>query len=270
MKAMLLLVAAVAGVAVSQPATAQEQPSPRADGQQSSDRPASNWHLFVSSGFTYYTRDLEDQPRTDYYRVPLIARLSNGRLRISASMPYLIIHGPGGNVGDDETDSAGLETRKGFGDLNLQARYRIPSDALGGFDLDLIGRVKLGTASHRKRLGTGETDYIVGAELSRDLGSVEPFVSGTYRFNGDRPDQDYRNTVSTSIGSDFVLGDGLRASLSYDYTQSRFHRPGFHSLEGDLSKRLRDGLTLTGTAAVGLSERAPDFRVGALLSARVF
>lgn len=264
--------------ALAQPALAQDQRgSGAAEHNEARDRSSPDWRLYLSSGLTYSTRKLDGE-RTDYYRTPLTVRISNGRLRLSASMPYLIIKGANNVLGDsdeevdDNTSGAtGRSTRKGFGDVTLSARYRIPASSLNGFELDLMSRVKLPTASKRKGLTTGETDFTVGGELSRELGSVEPFASLQYRLNGDPPGRDYRNTIATSVGASTSLGNKSRASLSYDYSQSRVRgRSGAHSLEAGMTTRLAKRLSLGGFGAVGLSQRAPDYRVGSTITARVF
>lgn len=272
----LWLLASAVAIAAT-PAAAQVKSTEKSDRQErKAERKGADWHLYLSTGASYSQRDEAGEPRTDYFRIPVSARLSNGRLRFSASTSYIRVKGPADVTGDDDdggdTPSSGdSETRKGMGDLNLVTRYLIPDEDLGGFELDLMGRVKVPTASRRKRLGTGEVDYAMGAELSREIGSAEPFVSAQYRLNGDRPDQDYRNTVATSVGSSFRLSRRSRASLAWDYTQSRFSgRSGSHMLDGGISTRLQRGLTLIGDAAVGLSKRAPDFRVGATISAQAF
>jgi len=192
-------------------------------------------------------------------------------------MPYLIVNGPAAIIGDDDSDgdgealADGKETRKGFGDVNIVGRYRIPEQELGGVELELMGRVKLPTASRRNNLGTGEVDFALGAELSREIGMLKPFVSGQYRINGDSPAREFRNTVATSVGSGVRLTRRARATLAWDYSQSRIKgRAGSHMLDGGLSTRLRRGLTLTGDAAIGLSKNAPDLRVGATLTKQAF
>lgn len=275
----LCLVFCPIAFAIATPAFAQEE---RAAGtserQDRRERPSSDWRLHLISGFSYGQRDSEDGPATNYYRLPLSARVSNGPFRLTASMPYLMVDGPASIAGDgdDVEDIDDLPTtrsgdRRGFGDLRLTGRYRLPRSALGGFELDLLGRVKLPTASRAKRLGTGETDFAVGAELSRDIGKLEPFVSAQYRINGDRPDYDYKNTVATSLGTGIQLARRTRASIAYDFSQSRIRgREGFHSLDLGLSRRLSRRLLLSGAGSIGLSERAPDFTVGSTISYRAF
>jgi hypothetical protein len=275
MKNLAWSVCAVATAALAQPAHAQDEradrPAERADTR---DRSGPDWRLYLSSGVSYVTRDGE-LGRTNYYRVPFGARITKGPFRLSASIPYVIVRGPGSVIGEgeDEIDDALTDdgTRKGLGDLRLTARYRLPKSALGGFELDLLGRVKVPTASREKRLGTGEVDYAVGAELSRDVGQLEPFVSAQYRFNGDRPDLDYRNTVAASAGTAVRLGRRTRASVSYDYSQSRIRgRSAISSLGAGLSTRLSKRLSLSGSGSVGLSKRAPDFGLGTSITWRAF
>lgn len=263
--------------ALVRPAYAQNEPAGRsAERREARDRSGPDWRLYVWTGASYTTRDREDLGRTNYYRVPFGARVTKGPFRLSASMPYVVVRGPGALIGDgDEIDDIPPTTddrdRQGWGDLRLTARYRLPEATLGGFELDLMGGVKLPTASRKERLGTGEVDYTVGAEVSRDMGGFEPFVSAQYRMNGDRPDLDYRNTIATSVGTGVRLSRRTRASLSYDYSQSRIRgRSGFHTLDAGVSTRLSRRVSLSGSGSVGLSERAPDFSVGSRLTWRAF
>ena len=274
MKNVAWTVCALVSVAVVPPAYAQDRPFDRsAERRDTGDRSGPDWRLHLSSGVSYTTRD-GDLGRTNYYRVPLGARISKGPFRLSASIPYVIVKGPGAVIGEgeDETDDITSDrTRKGLGDVRLTARYRLPKSALGGFELDLLGRVKLPTASREKRLGTGEVDYALGAELSREIGQLEPFVSAQYRINGDRPDLDYRNTVAASAGTAVRLGRRARASVSYDYSQSRIRgNSGSHSIDAGVSTRLSKRLSLSGSGSVGLSKRAPDFGVGSTITWRAF
>lgn len=247
------------------------------DNQPRTRKRSSDWRLFVSSGLFYSTGDYGRDTRTDSYTVPASVRLRNGPLRLSASMPYhhirgsrSIIGGEDGEIIDDEPE-VGRDTRSGFGDLSLRARYRLEPRSWKGVELDLMGRVKLPTGSERKRLSTGETDYSLGAELSYDRGTIRPFLEVQYRINGDRPDRDYRNTFATSIGASSRIARRVNASLSYDYARSRIPgRSGFHSIDGSLSTTLTRRLFLTGFGSVGLSRRADDFSLGAAVTARIF
>ena len=266
----VLLLFVTAGAAIAAPAAAQDRSNRAGDRNEESP----NWHLYATTGVGYSQRD-DDDATTDYFRIPMSLRLTRGPLRFSVSMPYLFLNGPASVSGDDDDavqdPRDGNKKRSGIGDLSLTGRFRLPEDSLAGFELDLMGRVKLPTASRRKGLGTGEVDYALGAEVSRKFGKFEPFVSAQYRINGDPPDRNYRDTVAASIGTSVRLSGRTRASIAYDYSQSRVRgRSASQMLDAGLSMPLAKGLRLSGDAAIGLSKNAPDFRVGASLTARVF
>lgn len=273
----VFIAAAVAAGAFPAPASAQPGQAGQEVEREAADRSGPKWRLYVYSGASFSTRDRDELGRTNYYRVPVGARLTKGPFRLSASIPYVIVDGPGSLIGDDEGDEIGDPliaddgSRSGWGDLRLTGRYRLPKETLAGFELDLMGSVKLPTASRKERLGTGEVDYALGAELSRDIGGIEPFVSGQYRINGDRPDLDYRNTVAASAGFGARLSRRTRARLEYNYAQSRIRgNSAIHSVGAGVTTRLSRRLSFSGTGSVGLSERAPDFSLRSTLTWRAF
>lgn len=280
MNKLTIAVSAILTGMFAHPAVAQDESGDRGTERENvgNDRRAPKLRLYLSSGFSYATRNGGGTDRTNYYRLPLGAQLSKGPLRVSATIPYIVVRGSGAIVGDGEDDvddidnvPVGDRNRQGWGDLRLTARYRLSKVAQSGFEVDLMGQMKVPTASREKRLGTGEVDYVVGAKLSRDLGRLEPFVSAQYRINGDRPGFNYRNTMATSVGAGFRLSRRTSASLSYDYAQSRIQRgSGFHSLDAGVSTRLSSRVSVRGSAAIGLSDKGTDLQLGSRITWRAF
>jgi hypothetical protein len=286
MEVTMLRISAMAAVGVlllplplaAQTVESSESRSQReAEEEQAAPRPTStraDWRLFAYTGASYSRGDYGTDVKTETLAIPVGLRLRKGGLRLSASIPYVRIEGsrtliPGD--GDDIVDDAPVQrvVREGFGDLSLRARYRI-EDLPGGFRSDLTGRVKVPTGSTAERLSTGEFDFGLGAEISRPIGRIEPFAELNYRINGDPPGRDYRNTLQASVGSSLRLGRRV-ASLSYDYSQSRIRgREASHSLGLSLATPIARRVLLAGFASKGLSERAPDFGVGAILTVRAF
>lgn len=252
----------------SKPERASRKPSPRRD----------QWRLYLTSGAFYSSGDYGRDGRTRSLVAPFLVSARKGPLRISASLPWLRISGPGTIIGtgedgviiDDLDPQAQQVVRSGIGDASVRVRYRIEPKSWKGVELDLMGRVKLPTASRSKRLGTGQTDYALGAEVSFTKGRIHPFAEVQYRINGDPPDRDYSNSWATSVGAGSRLGKSF-VSLSYDYSGSRIPgQPGAHSLGASLSRPLsrKVGIGLFGD--VGLSERASDFSIGSTLTYRAF
>jgi len=217
---------------------------------------------------------------TNILVVPFSLRAKKGPFRVSATIPYLRIDGPASIVaaGGGQSEPIILnpflpvprEVRKGFGDLNLGATWSLPSGLPGGLEVDLSARVKLPTSSRRKALGTGKTDFMVRAEASRPIGIVTPFVAIGYRMPGDPDGFNLKNAVTGSAGASVPVGD-LVAVVSYDFSaaSSRFSRSS-HSFFAALSGPIGDRLRLTTYGTVGITEGAPDYGLGVLVSFRIF
>ncbi len=143
----------------------------------------------VSSGVEYESGDYGTGTDIEIVSVPNRLGMSIGRVRLIAAIPFYRIEGPAdvipGNVlglpflpqPQPDADSV---TRKGWGDLELGAAYALPVETV---NLSLSGSVKLPTAENG--LGTGETDYTIGAELSKALSDkIIPFASVSYTLPG--------------------------------------------------------------------------------------
>lgn len=234
--------------------------------------------LTFSTGVDYSVGNYGAPTNTKILVVPFSGRVRSGPFTFRATVPYLRIDGPGNIVGGgdggpiiiDPNDPAPREVRDGLGDLSLSAGYSLPEEALGGFEVELGGRVKLPTSSERRRLGTGETDFAVNLEVARPIGNIVPFAEVSYRMPGDPAGFDLRNTFSTSVGTTISTGAAtLIGSYDYSGAASRLADDS-HSLFLGLNLPLASSLSLTGYGTAGLSNGAPDYGVGLLVSARVF
>jgi hypothetical protein len=269
MKLSAAAVAAFVAGAIATPTAAQETRSVQRD---------RSLGLTFSTGVDYSIGDYGAPTDTKILVVPFSGRVRSGPFTFRATIPYLRIDGPGNIVGGgdggpiiiDPNDPTPREVRDGLGDLSLSAGYSLPEEALGGFEVELGGRVKLPTSSERRRLGTGETDFAVNLEVARPIGNAVPFVELSYRMPGDPAGFDLRNTVSTSVGTTLSAGAAtLIGSYDYSGAASRLAEDS-HSLFLGANFPVGGGLSLTGYGTAGLSNGAPDYGVGLLLSARVF
>jgi hypothetical protein len=195
--------------------------------------------------------------------------------KLTASMPYLRISGRGLLIFDaagnpvivNRRTTLPADVRTGFGDLNLSATYSVPSSILDGFEVKLTSSVKLSTASVRRRLSTGETDFGVSADISHPFGSWTPFMTVGYLWAGSSPIFTLYNTTSVSAGTSYEVSDNLVAVASYDYDSSgnRFITSS-KEVFGSLSWIRDNGMTLTGYGTAGLSNGSPRFGAGLLIS----
>lgn len=254
MRSIILCATAAAGL-LATPALAQDEQS-----------------FSVTTGVDFSSGDYGTGSDTDILVAPLSVRYKTGGLRLSATLPWLRIEGSSAIVGDGSggvviDPNAPRTTRSGLGDLSLGASYMIPEETLG-FGLDLSARVKVPTASESKGLGTGKTDFTVGAEVSKTFGTVTPFASVGYRMPGDPKGIDLNNAWTASAGASVALGRTILIA-SYDYRESTSPlSDNSQEVFGAASRPLNDRLNFTLYGTGGLSDGAPDYGVGAMITAK--
>lgn len=237
--------------------------------------------LEFTSGAEYQQGEFGTGERIETLSVNNVVRVQSGRVTFVASVPWHRIEAPGNVVGGggigllgipiiiDPTQPATREVREGLGDMRVGAGYTLPS--LGGVDLTLTGQVKLPTGSRERGLGTGEADFAVGAEASRTIGAVTPFVSVAYTMPGDPAGYDLRNSLSARGGVAAQLAPRLRGSVSYGYAQSLSPLVEDEQLVSTaLSAGLSRRVTLGVYGNAGLSDGAPDVGGGVSLGFRMF
>jgi hypothetical protein len=269
MKGGYLGFAALVAAAAAAPAAAQQQ-------QAHLERNKS-LGLSITTGADYSVGKYGGTIDTKILVVPFSLRAKTGPFRFSVTLPWLRIDGPANIVGGGEGGPIVIDpngprsVRQGLGDVSLGATYSLPASALGGFDVDIGGRVKLPTADRSKGLSTGKTDLTATLDVSRTIGTATPFVTLGYRMPGKPAGLNLRNSVTTSVGSSFVLGKSLIAIASYDYS-GRTSALSYesHSLFGALAGNVTKRLLLTGYGTLGLSRGAPDYGLGLLLTVKAF
>lgn len=228
--------------------------------------------LSVTTGVDYSSGDYGTATDTEIFVAPLSLRLKTGDVRFSASIPYVRIDGAASIVGGDGgpivvDPNAPAVVRDGIGDLTLGANYAIGEERIG-VGLDFGARVKLPTAE--TGLGTGATDFSFSGELSRTFGPVTPFVSAGYRILGDPVGVDLNNAFFGSAGASVGLGRSVLLA-SYDYREATSAlSDDSQEVFGALSTPVSEKLDLTFYGSAGLSDGAPDFGVGAMITLRAF
>lgn len=231
----------------------------------------------VFSGVEYEEGDYGTSNEVQTLSVPNTLRVTAGRVQLSATLPYERIEGPanvvsgGGLLGlpiiiDPTIPPDGRRIREGIGDLRFGASYGIPTHLI---DVTLSGEVKLPTAADD--MGTGETDFGVGMEISKTLGGgVTPFASVSYTMPGDPETYALRNSFAFQGGIAAPIGSRARGYVSYSRAESL--SPTLEDNErivGGVNAALGDRLTLGLFGAAGLSDGAPDVGAGLRLGVRI-
>lgn len=226
----------------------------------------------ITTGVDFSSGDYGTGTNTEIFVLPVSARLATGDLRFTASIPYIRIEGASNIVGGDGgpiivDPGSAATTRSGIGDLTLGANYAIPENRFG-IGIDFGARVKLPTAE--SGLGTGATDFGFSGELSRTFGTVTPFIQAGYRIMGDPDGVDLRDVWFGSAGASASVGKSVLLA-SYDYRQATTPLvEDSQELFGAFSTPLSSTLNFTLYGSAGLSEGAPDYGIGAMITIKAF
>ncbi len=210
--------------------------------------------------------------------------LDSGRLSLSANIPIIIQDSPwitftgSGLVPSGGGTSAYADSRGGFPprdsvgtvDLGLGDLY-----VTGGLDLvemtgtrpnlQLTGSVKVPLANENKGFGTGEWDFGAGLSISSLIKGLFLAGEASYWTFGDMPDLEFNDVISYSfsIGKSFSGGrKGLMASV-YGYTDTYEDIAGPIQVALGFNYLTGSGSGLTASAAMGLTESAPDLSITA-------
>lgn len=206
---------------------------------------------------------------TRVWSLPVEAKLRSGNFRISASLPYVSIKGPGRVVGGvvvfDPASTTPVNS-SGIGDLSIASGYLLnrESGALPAFELG--GTVKIPTAS--AQIGTGEIDYSVQMSAFKTVApGAMLFGSVGYSWLGSPAAYQLNNGITATGGINFKPSSqtDLGASVSY-------REPVATGLQSQavvapyLTQRVsnRFGITLYGMA--GLNKASPRIGAGVRLS----
>jgi hypothetical protein len=224
--------------------------------------------LKLTAGAEYTTGKYGGTESIDDLYVPLTVRYFVDRYVFRLTVPYLHVTAPAGTVSADGIVLPGTGeriTESGVGDIIAGMTYRDALSSLITSDmaLDFTAKVKFGTASESKGLGTGENDYTLQAELYKFLDSFTTFATLGYKFRGDPPGVDLSNTWLAYIGGSYRFTRSLNAGMDFYFQQAAYSLTDDQmELSAFLGYRLKNAKSLRGYLIKGLSDGSPDWGVG--------
>jgi hypothetical protein len=225
-------------------------------------------------GAEYSSGDYDEERITRIRSASLGLRYARGPWTARVFVPYLYVGGPGNVVGGTETvvvgDSAGpLQHERGLGDVVAAVSYAIdPADRRLPL-VELIAKVKFGTASESRNLGTGANDYTLLVDVSKTFDRFTPFVTLGHRWVGNASGFDLRDSWRASGGLAMRLSERLSGGIVYDYREASSSDSGdSHEIGPYASYRLTSHWKLGAYGFFGLSAAAADFGLGTTLSYR--
>jgi hypothetical protein len=157
--------------------------------------------------------------------------------------------------------------RNGIGDVTVGLTYSF--DFGSDFFADVTGKVKIPTASTRKRLGTGKVDITAGLDLVKNVGNASLYVGGRRRFNGSTTTRPLRDTWGFGGGLSLRASRVVSLGLDYDWQQSSFRGSGPSSeITASSSFRLDRKTRFQIYGSTGFTTNSADLAGGATISRR--
>lgn len=224
-----------------------------------------------SAGMEVTRGDYGLPENTTIIYVPLSYRHTGGPWQLGVTVPWISIDGPA-NVNRDLGSfggGGGSRSESGLGDVAASATHPLATSADGAAALDFTAKLKLGTASRSKGLGTGEEDVHVQLDAYGRSGDFTPFAVLGYKFLGDPPGINLRDVLYLELGGSRRVGERRTAGLMWR-GQERTLAGGDPQSEitGFYLVRLDVEWTAQFYGLVGLADGSPDLGAGAFLIRR--
>jgi hypothetical protein len=269
----------------------------------SNEKSADAGEMEVGTSFDFTSGTYGGNAKVEELSVPLILFYKTGRMSYKLSVPYLIVRGPsdvvpidsgsiicndrsgrggGSNSGpgsssdslDDCDDDASTEaertTRSGLGDVQVEIAYDVPEFMQDGPTLALIGKIKLGTASASKGLGTGKNSDSLQADVAKQFGSFAALSGVGYRVYQRLVGTTLKNTPFVSLGGSWQINESTGIKLVYD-RRWPVEAGALHAAEltATLSRALDKDWRMEAYLLNGLTDASADLAAG-LVIARKF
>lgn len=229
----------------------------------------------VQTGFDYTSGDYGISEQTQIVYIPVTVRSESDRYMFQVTIPYLqvdapptgqTIIGPGGTP--IQTSAGGRESNSGLGDVVTSFRYTLLDGVASGLLLDVIGKVKFGTADENDGLGTGENDYSFQIDWAQAWGQLTWFATTGYRTYGDPSGVEFDDVFFGSLGGAYKLAQDTSGGLVYDFRENI--TPGTDArreLTLFATRKIGKKKKIQGYLVRGLSDSSPDWGVGVLFTA---
>ncbi len=234
---------------------------------------AADGKFSTNLGFDYSSGTYGSQTKTETWALPLSLKYRTDTWSLRFSTAWLRVKGDGNVTPDGDplnTRRVTSTSSEGMGDISATATYNLLDERTAWAGLDISGKIKFGTASTAKSLGTGKNDYTLQVELFKPIRNQwMPFVSLGYKWKGDPAAVNYRNVWLGSVGTDYRVTPSMSLGGSYDWQQAV--TPTSSSISEAmlyLSYRLSTASRLNLYAVGGFSQASPDWGSGLTLSHR--
>jgi hypothetical protein len=231
----------------------------------------------LATGFDYSTGKYGGSVTTDMLYIPVIAKYETDDLILKLTVPYLSVTGTSagvirgmGRMGQGSgkattTKTTAKNTASGLGDIVAAAGYTVYD--VDAVSLDLVGKVKLGTANANAGLGTGKNDYSAQVDGYYTIDKTTGFATAGYKVVGSPAGIALNNVAFGAVGASQKISDKLSAGVMLDVAQSSIAGgTGPIEVTAFVTKKLNKSLKVQVNAMKGLSNGSPDMGGGLLVT----
>ncbi|MES1981839.1 MAG: hypothetical protein V4443_05115 [Pseudomonadota bacterium] len=221
--------------------------------------------LSIGTGTEFSSTRYGGVTPTDIFQVPVTARYASGKLVVKLTVPYISVTGPGNVISGvgriNAAQPTATTTESGLGDVVASAGYNFYNSS--SVILDLVGKIKFGTASYQKRLGTGENDYSAQVDGYHPISNTTIFETLGYKIVGDPPGVELNNVAYGAIGVSQRLSAATSVGTALDIAQSPSpFSPSSRQLTAYLTQGISNGMKVQVRVVKGFTDSSPNLGLG--------
>jgi Putative MetA-pathway of phenol degradation len=181
----------------------------------------------LTTGLDYSTGKYGQSEATRIKYIPFTGKYEYDRWLVKVTVPWLEIDGSSGATGGESKVILERNTNKhtresGLGDIVSSVTYTALESSEYKFILDAGAKVKFGTASVSKGLGSGENDYAFQLDAYKTLEKLTLMGTVGYRVIGNPGNSDYslQNVWFGSVGAAYKIDAKNSAGLFVDLREA--------------------------------------------------
>jgi len=223
--------------------------------------------ITVASIPSFFTGTFGTNTRTNITYIPNYIKYKIDDISLKLTIPFIIVQSNGAAVSGGTvigTGKGASKTKSGLGDVWLEGKYTLHHVLDASFDLVPYSKIKFGTASKTKGLGTGENDYEFGMGVrTRFAARWFPFARVGFRFVGQPAGRVLDDILTYRGGVSYALDRTNVFTVLFSGRQAS--QPGFASAAEIIAAwnyNIQPNMGLQVFGDKGLSNGSPDYGVG--------
>lgn len=226
--------------------------------------------LTFSGNIDYSMGRYGDVQSTNEVYEALTGKYEFGSTLIRITLPFIWVTGPSNVVpgyGSISKAMTPIVARKGLGDILAAIDEDVTPAPLSSTNLDVIGKIKFGTASSSHDLGTGENDYYLQGEWTQHVTpDVSTILDFGRRFTESPAETGLRDVWYGTVGTKWWVDTNTALSGWLDLRQSSSETAGAQ-IEATVmvARKLAPGWKLTVYGGKGFASGSPTVSGGLIL-----